>query len=1357
MDKPKTKRRISYLWRYFGSVRLAVVCALLGLSLAGLIPRAQVQGAPSSQLNFQARLLGSSGAIVADGTYNLQFNIYNVSSGGSSLWAETYLNNAAQGVSVRSGYLNVQLGALDSLADETDINWNEELWLGMTVRGTGSCSFGACTPGDGEMTPRIKLTAVPYAFQAGSLTKTSGSDRGTLSFNGVTTNPDITLPDEGDGTLCLQNSANCGFAVGSGTAFLQGGNTVAGATDLGLDSNFDLNLVTNNSTRMTIQNDGDLAVDTNTLFVDAANNRVGVGNAAPGYTLDVTGNTRLNGFASVGNGAVPVNIAPLNVTHTFTGTNCATVGCHGILSSVTADATTGGGGALSGLWADTLTSNTAFTLDAVQGIYVTAGTRGAASTITNNYGLYVETQTKGSTDYGVYIGGADNYALYVNSGATQLNGTLGVSGNITASSLGSANTASYLCLNASSQIANCSATATGSAFVQGGNSFTGAATLGTNDNFGLSLETNNVTYYTLSNAGVLTGANGATLSVPDSGTRSERFGANTSADGVDTVALGNGATANSNQSVAIGSSATTDGNAGTWANAVAIGYNAEVTQADSVAIGSGSTADQFSISLGSGATGTGNNSIAIGHEATTATFADAVAIGQGATISGNGSKSIAIGQGATTTANNQLVIGSTTTPITNWYGGNGIVNATPSTATFQATGGEGTNIQGASTIIAGGKSTGNATGGSILFQTSDAGGSGTALRSLSTKATLLGTGNFGIGDTTPAATLTVGDGDLFQVAGASGNITTAGDLAVNGADITSTSGLTLTPAAGALTLNSTGSTNDIVLNSADIVSILDNTTITGNTSGVAATINNSTSTGNILNLQDNGTTVVAITDNGNIDVGNNVTHLAPWTFNVSQRFDSTNTGGIGCGIGCTAGLLQATADNPGNNGTAQGLRGLTVSANTSATSFTMTNVMGLYVDPGSKGAGSTITNNYGISVGAQIKGDNNAGIVISETTGTKQVNLLLGGSDFTSVPSAGAYSLFSQSTDQSYFAGSLGIGDSTPLYALTVGSGDVFGVNSSGAITAATGITSSGTITFSGLNCSTAANGGTVTTNGSGTLSCADDDAAGGAGTFLNGGNNFGGNATLGTTGAGQSLTLLTANVARLTITSAGAATFSGDLTVSGTSNFGITNVTGTLTVGTSDTTGTLLVLDTKTGSGNPTGTNGGLYYNSNDHEFRAHKNSKWGNLRSEEYAYLSADRTNLTTSFADVTDLSFSVAASTNYEMECAIVYQTGNTGTGSIGYSLNGPASPNHVSGMFVSTQSNSTGGTGSMNFNTYDGGGITGSVAAANADVYGIFKAYFRNGANAGTLQLRFKSETVAVTVTTKANSYCTLTEL
>jgi len=68
--------------------------------------------------------------------------------------------------------------------------------------------------------------------------------------------------------------------------------------------------------------------------------------------------------------------------------------------------------------------------------------------------------------------------------------------------------------------------------------------------------------------------------------------------------------------------------------------------------------------------------------------------------------------------------------------------------------------------------------------------------------------------------------------------------------------------------------------------------------------------------------------------------------------------------------------------------------------------------------------------------------------------------------------------------GNVGIGDTSPLALLTVGSGDLFQVNSSGAIVAATGITSSGTITFSDLAASRVVlttTGGQLITSAAGT------------------------------------------------------------------------------------------------------------------------------------------------------------------------------------------------------------------------------------------------------------------------------------
>lgn len=46
----------------------------------------------------------------------------------------------------------------------------------------------------------------------------------------------------------------------------------------------------------------------------------------------------------------------------------------------------------------------------------------------------------------------------------------------------------------------------------------------------------------------------------------------------------------------------------------------------------------------------------------------------------------------------------------------------------------------------------------------------------------------------------------------------------------------------------------------------------------------------------------------------------------------------------------------------------------------------------------------------------------------------------------------------------------------------------------------------------------------------------------------------------------------------------------------------------TADTTGALLVLDTKSGSGDPTGVNGGMYYNANSGKFRCYENGNWKN-----------------------------------------------------------------------------------------------------------------------------------------------------
>src|SRR4051812_20065179 len=74
-------------------VGLFVVLSLFSSLVISVTNPQTVAAATNSTLNFQARLETASGAIVADGTYNVEFKLYNVSSAGSALWTETYYDS----------------------------------------------------------------------------------------------------------------------------------------------------------------------------------------------------------------------------------------------------------------------------------------------------------------------------------------------------------------------------------------------------------------------------------------------------------------------------------------------------------------------------------------------------------------------------------------------------------------------------------------------------------------------------------------------------------------------------------------------------------------------------------------------------------------------------------------------------------------------------------------------------------------------------------------------------------------------------------------------------------------------------------------------------------------------------------------------------------------------------------------------------------------------------------------------------------------------------------------------------------------------------------------------------------------
>ncbi|GIU70143.1 MAG: hypothetical protein KatS3mg002_1379 [Candidatus Woesearchaeota archaeon] len=85
-----------------------------------------------------------------------------------------------------------------------------------------------------------------------------------------------------------------------------------------------------------------------------------------------------------------------------------------------------------------------------------------------------------------------------------------------------------------------------------------------------------------------------------------------------------------------------------------------------------------------------------------------------------------------------MVVGSDTININDIYFGKGVTNESPQSFTINATGGNGTDISGASAIIAGGKATGIGNGGDVKIRTSVPGSSGSTLQLLGDRLNIKG-------------------------------------------------------------------------------------------------------------------------------------------------------------------------------------------------------------------------------------------------------------------------------------------------------------------------------------------------------------------------------------------------------------------------------------------------------------------------------------------------------------------------------------------------------------------------------------------------------------------------------------------
>lgn len=278
----------------------------------------QVAAAPgiNNQIPFTGTLKNSSGTALS-GTYDMVFRIYDAASGGATLWTGTHTAANGNAVSVDEGIFQILLGS--GTGNTLDLDFNDDAYyLGISVEG------------DSEMTPRTRLGAAGYAFNAdaidgldstelirasstGRIEAASAATMFTVAQNG--SGDIVNFYDGGSEVFTIEDGGNVGIGTSSPSATL----TIDGdirATGAFFDSSN-----ASGTSGMILQSTGTGTawVATTTLNISGGDSAwtesgsdiyydsgsVSIGTSTAGSPLTVDGNTRMRGNVSVGDNASP--------------------------------------------------------------------------------------------------------------------------------------------------------------------------------------------------------------------------------------------------------------------------------------------------------------------------------------------------------------------------------------------------------------------------------------------------------------------------------------------------------------------------------------------------------------------------------------------------------------------------------------------------------------------------------------------------------------------------------------------------------------------------------------------------------------------------------------------------------------------------------------------------------------------------------------------------------------------------------------------------------------------------------------------------------------------------------------------
>jgi len=122
---------------------------VLALVVCGVIGGAAFADAVPQLVNYQGKVYQPSGAAVPDGSYKVAFSIYDVPTGGTAIWTETY-----DSLQVKGSAFHVLLGSVNP--------------IGASIFSGPDRFLGVKLASDPELSPRQKIASVPYAMVAAS-------------------------------------------------------------------------------------------------------------------------------------------------------------------------------------------------------------------------------------------------------------------------------------------------------------------------------------------------------------------------------------------------------------------------------------------------------------------------------------------------------------------------------------------------------------------------------------------------------------------------------------------------------------------------------------------------------------------------------------------------------------------------------------------------------------------------------------------------------------------------------------------------------------------------------------------------------------------------------------------------------------------------------------------------------------------------------------------------------------------------------------------------------------------------------------------------------------------------------------